>query len=222
MDWGGNPNKPGEIESDGNVRLSPRKSFERWRETVRFKSLPWKQSEIDAASELRNAIISIVLRKEDELSKLNVELSRSNSEQDSFAYIASHDLKEPLRGIHNYSSFLIEDYADKLDEEKVSKLKTLVRLTQRMEDLIDSLLYFSRVGQVDVSVEETDLNELVSPILEILKPRIEQAKVHIRIPRPLPTIRCDRVRVGEVFNNLITNAIKYSDKPKKWIDIGFQ
>jgi chemotaxis family two-component system sensor kinase Cph1 len=222
VDWGGNPNKPVEVESDWNVRLSPRKSFERWRETVRLKSLPWKQSEIEAALDLRNAIISIVLRKADELAKLNVELSRSNSDLDSFAYIASHDLKEPLRGIHNYASFLIEDYADKLDEEGVSKLKTLVRLTQRMEDLIDSLLYFSGMGRVDLSVEETDLNELVSHILEILKPRIEQAKIDISIPKPLPAIRCDWVRVGEVFNNLITNAIKYSDKLEKWIEIGFQ
>ncbi|WP_017720187.1 ATP-binding protein [Kamptonema formosum] len=224
VEWGGNPNKLVGVGSDGSdarVRLSPRKSFDLWRETVRLKSFPWKQSEIDAAIEMRNAIISIVLRKADELAKLNVELSRSNSELDSFAYIASHDLKEPLRGIHNYSSFLIEDYADKLDEEGVSKLKTLVRLTQRMENLIDSLLYFSRVGRVDLSVEETDLNKLVSQIIEILKPRIEQAKVDIRIPISLPAIRCDRVRVGEVFNNLITNAIKYSDKPEKWIEIGF-
>lgn len=221
VNWGGNPKKTIEIEN-GEMRLHPRKSFELWKQLVKLKSLPWKQCEIEAAIELRNALIGVVIRKADELAKLNVELSQSNSELDSFAYIASHDLKEPLRGIHNYSSFLIEDYADKLDENAVSKLNTLIRLTQRMEDLIDSLLHFSQVGRVNLSVEETDLNQLVNHILEILSVRIEQTKVDIRIPRILPRIRCDRVRVGEVFNNLIANAIKYNDKPERWIEIGFK
>jgi len=221
VNWGGNPNKHIEVEN-GELRLHPRKSFELWKQTVRFKSLPWKQCEIDAALEFRNAIISIVLRKADELAKINVELEQSNSELDAFAYIASHDLKEPLRGIHNYSCFLLEDYAEKLDETAVSKLNTLIRLTQRMEDLIDSLLHISQVGRVDFSVEKTDLNYLVNHILEILSVRIEQTKVDIRIPRPLPTIRCDRIRVGEVFKNLITKAIKYNDKAEKWLEIGFK
>lgn len=220
VNWGGNPNKPIVVEN-GQLRLHPRKSFELWKQTVRLKSLPWNQCEIDAALEVRNAIISIVLKKADELAKLNVELEQSNSELDAFAYIASHDLKEPLRGIHNYSCFLLEDYADKLDENAVSKLNTLIRLTQRMEDLIDSLLHFSQVGRVDLSVEETDLNDFVNHILEILSVRIEETKVEIRIPRPLPTIRCDRIRVGEVFTNLIANAIKYNDKVEKWLEIGF-
>ena len=66
-------------------------------------------------------------------------LRLDNTELDSFAYIASHDLKEPLRGIHNYSNFLMEDYAEVLDADGVSKLNAVVRLTQRMEDLINSL-----------------------------------------------------------------------------------
>lgn len=114
VNWGGNPNKAVEVISPGGslegsestLRLSPRKSFELWQEAVRLKSLPWKQCEIDAALELRSAIVVIVLRKAAELAKINVDLERSNSELDAFAYIASHDLKEPLRGIHNYSSFL--------------------------------------------------------------------------------------------------------------------
>jgi light-regulated signal transduction histidine kinase (bacteriophytochrome) len=89
VNWGGNPNKSVEVEQDGNLRLSPRKSFELWQETVRLKSLPWKQCEIDAVLELKNAIVGIVLRKADELARINIELARSNSELDAFAYIAS-------------------------------------------------------------------------------------------------------------------------------------
>ncbi|MBE9200134.1 MULTISPECIES: ATP-binding protein [unclassified Nodularia (in: cyanobacteria)] len=219
--WGGNPNKPVEVKQNGSIRLSPRKSFELWQETVLLKSLAWKPYEVNAALELRSAIIGMVLRKADELAQLNIELERSNNELDAFAYIASHDLKEPLRGIHNYSNFLIEDYGDTLNEEGKNKLKTLIRLTQRMEDLIDSLLHFSRLGRVDLSMQETDLNDLVHRSLDLLSARIEEIHIDIQIPRPLPTIYCDRVQLGEVFNNLIANSIKYNDKAEKCIEIGY-
>lgn len=219
--WGGNPHKAVELNENGDMRLSPRKSFDLWKETVRLKSLPWKSCEINAALDLRNAIIGVVLRKVDELAQLNMELERSNSELDAFAYIASHDLKEPLRGIHNYSNFLIEDYGDILNENGRAKLQTLVRLTQRMEDLIDSLLHFSRLGRVDLSMQQTDLNQVIHRILDLLSPRIEETGIEIRIPQPLPTVYCDRIQVGEVFSNLIANAIKYNDKAEKWIEIGY-
>jgi two-component system, chemotaxis family, sensor kinase Cph1 len=173
VSWGGDPNKPVEVSADGDVRLSPRKSFALWQETVRGRSLPWKACELEAVLELRSAIVGIVLRQADELAKINVELERSNSELDSFAYIASHDLKEPLRGIHNYSSFLIEDYATVLSEDGVSKLQTLIRLTQRMEDLINSLLHFSRLGRVDLALQYNDLSQLVQSSLDMLSISLE-------------------------------------------------
>jgi light-regulated signal transduction histidine kinase (bacteriophytochrome) len=221
VNWGGNPNKPVEVKKNSSLRLSPRNSFELWKETVRLKSVPWKSCEVSAALELRSAIIGVVLRKADELAQLNIELERSNNELDAFAYIASHDLKEPLRGIHNYSNFLIEDYGETLNEEGREKLRTLIRLTQRMEDLIDSLLHFSRLGRVDLSMQHTDINGVVYRSLDLLSARIEEMSVEICIPKPLPTMYCDRIQVGEVFNNLIANAIKYNDKAQKWIEIGY-
>src|SRR5262249_46788465 len=80
-----------------------------------------------------------------QLRERNEELLRSNQELDEFAYVASHDLKEPLRGIHNYASFLIEDFAGQLGAEGRARLETLKTLTQRMDALIESLLQFSRV-----------------------------------------------------------------------------
>jgi light-regulated signal transduction histidine kinase (bacteriophytochrome) len=221
VNWGGDPNKPVEISEDGEARMSPRKSFALWQETVQARSLPWKACEIEAVLELRSAIVGIVLRQADELAKLNLELERSNSELDSFAYIASHDLKEPLRGIHNYSSFLMEDYADILNEEGVSKLQTLVRLTQRMEDLINSLLYFSKLGRVELNLQPTDPNQLLASALEMLSISWENSNVDIRIPRSLPIARCDRVQISEVFTNLIGNAIRYNDRTQKWVEIGY-
>jgi two-component system, chemotaxis family, sensor kinase Cph1 len=221
VNWGGNPNKPVEISENGELRIYPRKSFAMWQETVKNSSLPWKNCEIEAVTELRSAIVSIVLRKADELAKINIELERSNSELDAFAYIASHDLKEPLRGIHNYSSFLMEDYADILDANGLSKLQTLVRLTQRMEDLIDSLLHFSRLGRAELSRQQIDLNDLLQAVIDVIQISQQESSVDIIIPRHLPEIVGDRIQINELFTNLITNAIKYNDKVNKIVEIGF-
>ena len=152
----------------------------------------------------------------------SIELSRSNKELDDFAYIASHDLKEPLRGIHNYATFLLEDYRDRLDGTGKDRLETLTRLTARMEALINDLLHFSRVGRVELATVESDLNCVVSDVLDTLHISLEEHGVEVRIPRPLPTVICDETRVGELFRNLITNAAKYNDKPVRWIEIGVQ
>lgn len=185
------------------------------------RSAAWQQCEIDAALDLRGAIVGIALRKADELAKLNIELARSNSELDAFAYIASHDLKEPLRGIHNYSTFLLEDYAEILDPDGVAKLQTLVRLTRRMEDLINSLLHFSRLGRVELDLQPTDLNHMVRSVLDVLRIGNTLMDVEISIPRPLPRVKCDRVQTSEVFANLLGNAIKYNDRPQKYVEIGY-
>jgi signal transduction histidine kinase len=159
-------------------------------------------------------------RRAEELQRLNTELEYSNRELDAFAYIASHDLKEPLRGIHNLSHFLLEDYADKLDEAGVDKLYTLMRLTRRMESLIESLLHYSHVGRTELAMERTDMQEVAEETLELLAARLQEGQVEVRIPIRLPIVRADRVRVGEIFNNLIANAVKYNDKAEKWVEIG--
>ncbi len=221
VNWGGNPNKPVEVLEEGNLRMSPRKSFELWQETVRGYSLPWKACEIEAVAELRSLLVGVVLRQAEELASMNFELQRSNEELDSFAYIASHDLKEPLRGIHNYANFLMEDYAEVLDDDGIGKLQTLVRLTQRMEDLINSLLYFSRLGRAELIRKTVNLNELVQQVIATLTITRPQSEVEFRLPQPLPSVLCDHAQINELFTNLISNAIKYNDKAQKWVEIGF-
>lgn len=221
VNWGGNPNKPVEVLEDGSLRMSPRQSFELWQETVRGCSLPWKAAEIDAVTELRSLLVGVVLRQADELALMNFELQRSNEDLDSFAYIASHDLKEPLRGIHNYANFLMEDYESVLDEDGVAKLQTLVRLTQRMEDLINSLLHFSRLGRAELIRQPVNLHELVQQVTTTLSITRPQTALEFRIPRQLPTIECDRSQINELFTNLISNAIKYNSQAEKWVEIGY-
>jgi len=155
-----------------------------------------------------------------ELMQMNAALAKSNQELDEFAYIASHDLREPLRGIHNYSTFLLEDYGAILNADGKAKLETLMRLAQRMEGLINSLLEFSRVGRVELAIQPTDLNDVLKRVLDALQITLQETRADVRIPRPLPTIICDQVRVAEVFQNLIANAVRYNDKPQKWVEVG--
>jgi len=157
-----------------------------------------------------------------ELDQRNKALDVSNRELDEFAYVASHDLKEPLQGIHNYATFLIEDYEDKLGDDGKDKLHTLTRLSQRMEELINSLLQYSRVGRTELAIKVVNLDEMLSGVCESVQIRLDELGVQVRVPRPLPTLVCDAARIGEVFRNLITNAMKYNDKPEKWIEVDYQ
>lgn len=115
VNWGGNPYKPVETAHDGSVRLSPRKSFELWKETVSLKSLPWKRCEIDAALELRNSLINIVLRKADELAKLNTALQESEAQSREQA----NQLEKILHELQRTQTQLIQS-------EKMSSLGQLV------------------------------------------------------------------------------------------------
>ncbi|QEH35267.1 Phytochrome-like protein cph1 [Aquisphaera giovannonii] len=221
VDWGGDPRKPVEGEDPFGL-LSPRRSFALWQEVVKQRSLPWRPWEVDAARMLRDAIMAVVVRRAEELTRLNAELERSNADLDSFAFITSHDLKEPLRGIHNYATFVMEDYADRLDAEGRDKLETLVRLSQRLEDIVESLLHYSRLGRVDLAVEPTDMGEVLSGVLELLRLTLGREAVEVVVPRPLPVVRCDRTQAEILLKNLITNAVKYNDRPAKRVEIGYR
>lgn len=148
-----------------------------------------------------------------------VELQRSNEELGDFAYIASHDLKEPLRGIGNLAMFLVEDVGDDLDAESRTRLERMMHLTKRLESLIDGLLYYSRVGRTELAYRDVDLKLVVDDVLDSLDFSIQEKGVVVRCG-DLPTVWCDAARVGEVFRNLISNAIKYNDDTEPWIEIG--
>jgi light-regulated signal transduction histidine kinase (bacteriophytochrome) len=96
----------------------------------------------------------------------------------------------------------------------------MVFLCQRMERLVDDLLYFSRLGRQKLAVQPTDLNIVVKDIEAMLETTLHEQRAEIVVPRPLPTITCDAPRITEVFRNLITNAIKYNKSESKRIEVG--
>ncbi|MDC0535308.1 ATP-binding protein [Francisellaceae bacterium] len=166
--------------------------------------------------------ITPLKKAQQEIQNYNIALKRSNEELESFAYIASHDLKEPLRGIHNYASFLLEDYGDQLDDDGKDQLHTLQKLSKRMEDLINNLLHFSRVGRTELAYENCNLHGIVTEKIEMLQDFLYQNNTEVKITHPLPNVYCDKARIGEIFQNLITNGVKYNDKPNKVITIEFE
>ncbi|NET41339.1 ATP-binding protein [Okeania sp. SIO2B3] len=222
VNWAGNPQKHGKIESDGSITLLPRKSFAKWLETVECHSLPWQSYEIEGAQELKSAILGILMRKMAKLAEINLELEQSNSDLDSFNYIASHDLKEPLRGIHNYATFLMEDYGEIIEQDGRQKLETLVRLTQRMEDLINALLFLSRLGRQALHKAPINLNELIENVSEVIRMSKPNESIEIITMENLPIIYGDKILMEEVFSNLINNAVKYNKKTHKTVEIGYK
>lgn len=159
---------------------------------------------------------------EAQLKRYTQDLERSNKALDEFAYIASHDLKEPLRGIHNYTSFLQEDYADRLDDQGRYYLERMHRLAERLTTLIDRLLRYSRLGSTALTITPVKMDRLVDDVVEDLLPSLREREVEVRRPGPLPTVACDEIWIGELIQNLITNAAKYNDKPEKWVEIGVE
>lgn len=156
-----------------------------------------------------------------QLEAYTADLERSNQDLDEFAYIASHDLKEPLRGLHNHSRFLLEDYENQLDEDGVRRLNRLVRLSQRMEKLVNDLLYFSRIGRQQLAVKRTDINLVIKDVVGTLEVFLEERHAQVTTDGQLPEVVCDATRLTEVFRNLVTNAVKYNDKPEPLVTIGY-
>ncbi|MEJ1934021.1 ATP-binding protein, partial [Nostoc sp. NIES-2111] len=220
VNWGGDPNKAFEVnQTDGNVRLCPRKSFELWKETVRLTSLPWKYVEIKAALELRKAIVNIVLRQADELAQLAHDLERSNAELKKFAYVASHDLQEPLNQVANYVQLLEMRYQDELDEDAGEFITFAVEGVSLMQTLIDDVLAYSKVDTQAIAFQLTEVEKALDKALGNLRQRIAETGATVTHD-PLPTVMAGSTQLMQLFQNLIANAIKFRSEEALQIHIG--
>ncbi|KAA0683198.1 ATP-binding protein [Azospirillum brasilense] len=215
--WGGDPRKP--LDRDGQ-RLSPRASFETWKETVRHRALPWTAAERDTAAALRHAVIGIVLRKAEELAALSRELARSNKELESFSYSVSHDLRAPFRHIVGYAELLQELESDQLSATGKRYLDVIVDAANSAGTLVDNLLHFSQMGRSELTPVSVDMSVLVAEVRETLAPDTAGRAIEWNIA-PLPTVRGDPVMMRLVLQNLLSNAIKYSrDREPARIAVG--
>jgi PAS domain S-box-containing protein len=153
-----------------------------------------------------------------ELSRTTDHLERRNSELDQFAYAVSHDLKAPLRAINNLSTWIEEDLQDKLDEETACQMALLRKRVCRMEQMIDGLLDYSRVGRMAMVPEQVVVRELLTEVIDALSP---PSSFTIELSSDLPVLMTERLWLQQVFSNLIGNAIKHHDRLDGhiWVDV---
>jgi PAS domain S-box-containing protein len=140
-----------------------------------------------------------------------------NEELTHFAYVVSHDLKAPLRGIKLIAEWLCADYADKLGAEGKEQLDLLQSRVGRMHDLIDGILQYSRVGRVKEETQAVDLNQLLPSVIDGLA---APEHIHITVESDLPVVEGEKTRISQVFQNLLSNAVKFMDKPVGEIRVG--
>ncbi|CCH53814.1 Phytochrome-like protein cph1 [Fibrisoma limi BUZ 3] len=140
------------------------------------------------------------------LEAANAALNRLNEKLQRFSAVASHDLQEPLRKVKFYGDMLLHDHALVLDDEGVSLLKVMREAAERMQRLIDNLLFYARLEAGLVNVEAVDLQAVVSQVVDDLSLNMQGATIDVG---PLPVVNGDCIQLGQLFQNLFTNALKY-------------
>lgn len=154
-------------------------------------------------------------KRQDELLE---RVEKTNQELEDFAYIISHDLKAPLRGINTLATWISTDYADKFDEDGKEQIDLLITRVGRMHDLIEGVLQYSRVGRLREERIHINLNDLIPEVVDMVCP---PDNIKVVVEKELPAIKYERTRIIQVFQNLISNAVKYMDKPEGLVKIDF-
>jgi len=144
--------------------------------------------------------------------RLETELLKSNEELEQFAYVASHDLKEPLRTLQTYTSYLISDLAANKTERVKQDKEFIDGASQRMTSLINDLLKFSKIGHSEIEFTLTPLSELIQNVLDDLNVIVNETKAQVNFAKDLPTLKTDSDQLRLALQNLIQNALKFSKK----------
>jgi PAS domain S-box-containing protein len=149
------------------------------------------------------------------------QLEQSNKELESYTYVVSHDLKAPLRTIRSFGSFILEDYAQRLDETGKDYLNRMINAASHMDTLIEDLLVLSRVGRKYTEFEQTDLNKILEEIQLDLEMTIKEHNTTIVVDK-LPVLLVQRVWMKQLFMNLISNALKFNESKTPKIEVLYQ
>ncbi|SDR70716.1 ATP-binding protein [Gramella sp. MAR_2010_147] len=221
VEWGGNPENKATYNEE-KERLTPRKSFEKWTEQLTGISHPWQDFEISGARKLGESVSYVILENQKkEIDNLNKQLVDAHNELELFSQGLSHDLKAPLRGIDGYAHVLKEDHYTDLHKEGQMAVDTILSSAEKMRELIDNILSFAGVSNQDVHRNLNSPNTMIGEILVSFNLKSNYPKTEIIVEENMPKLVGDRRMLSQVWSNLITNALKYSEKNEKpRIEIG--
>jgi len=168
-------------------------------------------------AEMASRVLDETRKRAAELEEAYKKLGNVNQELKDFAYIVSHDLKAPLRGIKTLADWILSDCADKLGDQANEQMNLLLERVERMYHLIDGALQYSRAGWAGEKRVQVNLNNFIPEIINMVVP---PENITVTTENELPVIECEETHIMQVFQNLLSNAIKYMDKPQGWIKIG--
>lgn len=185
---------------------------------IRTKGVPLIENK--KVKGIRGIFQDITKEKEAErqLKEYAIELEQKNRELDQFAYIVSHDLKAPLRGINNLSLWIEEDLGDKIEGEIKASFDMMRGRVKRMELLINGILEYSRAGRIKQEAETFELKTMLSDLVQSLSP---PDNFKIIIPDDLPTVTAEKISFEQIFTNYISNGIKYNNNPNPIIEVSY-
>lgn len=206
IQWAGDPRKT--LPSGG--RIHPRQSFESWHERVRGRCAPWQGAQHAAVTELRQALIALVLRRAEEMAGHAIELGRVNKELEAFSYTVSHDLRAPMRHIAGYVDLVLEDNAPKLDERARRYLGHVKDAASFAGQLVDALLDFSRMGRSGLKPSLVDAAMLVEDLVDEMRQHERGRRIEWEVESPLPRLWADPLLLQLATRNLLANAVKYT------------
>ncbi|WP_432380500.1 GAF domain-containing sensor histidine kinase [Duganella sp. P38] len=207
IDWAGRPD--GKQAADG--QLSPRTSFQLWRQTIHGTSVPWRDGEVELAVEFRTALVGIALERAEQMADLAEELGRANKELEAFSYSVSHDLRAPLRHIVGFADLLMETAGSDNAERRQRFLANIKDAARLAGKLVDDLLSFSQMGRAALRPIRVRMSDLVQGCIDKLAPDLPPHRVDWQVG-PLPEVDADPAFLQLALYNLLSNAVKFTGK----------
>lgn len=194
---------------DFSVRLNDTKKDEIGEVGNAFNIMTSKLDEFKRTIESKNNELAVTL---DMTEKQKEDLQKVNAELDDFVHTVSHDIRAPLMGVRWYAAYLEKHQQDKLDQKGVDCVEGITKGINRLNSMIDDLLALTRIARVRNPYSKVNMNGLIRAIVERLEVTIQKQNITVVIQNQLPSVVCDQIKIGEVFLNLISNAIKFSSK----------
>lgn len=205
--WAEDPREEKELNADGSVKLSPRNSFSSWSQLVAGTSDTWAAEEIKSVLRLKEEITYTINQKAGAIRILNEKLRHAYEELDTFSFTISHDLKNPLTAIKGYLQILAMQ--ENMGEDIAKIVTRITERTDKMNYMINEVLDYSRIGRAEIKYENISIKYLVEDVVKDLDQVYNTQNLHITIGNT-PEIKGDKVMMMQVFSNLISNAVKYS------------